>query len=84
MIDRSDFPRWKYHPTKDPVIVGSKEAENQLGSGWYDSPAEYGHETCPGLIPDPKIQKIKKRHEFKAKLSGLKLNIITKLRKAKA
>ena len=32
------YPRWKYHPTKRPVIVGDAQAEAALGEGWGDRP----------------------------------------------
>lgn len=34
------FPKWKYHASKEAVIVESKEAESALGDEWVDSPAD--------------------------------------------
>jgi hypothetical protein len=33
-------PKWKYHPKEQAVIVADKEAEEALGLGWFDTPAE--------------------------------------------
>jgi hypothetical protein len=35
-----EYPKWKYHPDKEPLIVPDADSENALGSDWYDSPAE--------------------------------------------
>lgn len=48
-------PTWKYHPEKGAKLINSKEELDALGSGWFNSPGDYGVETCPGLVPDPKI-----------------------------
>jgi hypothetical protein len=51
-----EFPKWKYHPSKEAVIVGNKDAEEALGEGWFNSPADFGVETCPSASgPDPYI-----------------------------
>jgi len=34
------YPKWKYHRTKEPVIVHDPEQEAALGPGWYESPAD--------------------------------------------
>jgi len=34
----SQYPRWKYHPTKKAVIVKDAEAEAALGEGWGGKP----------------------------------------------
>lgn len=39
------FPKWKYHSTKDALIVQDEEQEKALGSGWGESPAEFGRIT---------------------------------------
>lgn len=59
------YPKWKYHPVKEARVVHSEEAEQSLGPEWFESPAEFGVETCPGLVPDPVIQK--KGEEYRAK-----------------
>jgi hypothetical protein len=33
-----DYPRWKYHPTKNAVVVYDAQAEAALGEGWVDKP----------------------------------------------
>jgi hypothetical protein len=55
------YPKWKYSPEKEATIVECLEEEKELGIGWFDSPAEYGIETCPGKKPDPQIAKKKKQ-----------------------
>ena len=35
-----EFPKYKYHPIKIPVIVKNKEEERALGRGWHDLPVE--------------------------------------------
>lgn len=33
-----EFPKWKYHALKIPVVVKSKQEELDLGKGWSDQP----------------------------------------------
>lgn len=33
---RQEFPKWKYHRAKDPVLVKSAEEEASLGAEWKD------------------------------------------------
>lgn len=35
-----EFPKWKYHPDKEPCMVADYNAEKALGPDWYDTPAE--------------------------------------------
>lgn len=51
---RKVYPSQRYHPEHDPVTVRSAEEDEAL-TGWYESPADYGVETCPGPVPDPVI-----------------------------
>lgn len=32
------FPKWKYHPDKEPVEVGDVVQEAMLGGEWEDGP----------------------------------------------
>lgn len=59
----ASYPKYKYHPKKTAVVVQSAEAEKELGEGWYDSPADYGVETCPSRTPDPDILAKKAAYE---------------------
>lgn len=34
------FPTWKYHRSNKPKLVNNAEEEEDLGPGWYDSPAD--------------------------------------------
>lgn len=36
-----EFPKWKYHPTKEAVVVPSQDAESALGDAWFDTPAYF-------------------------------------------
>jgi hypothetical protein len=38
------YPRWKYAADGRSLVVDDADAEEALGEGWYDSPAD---------IPDP-------------------------------
>ena len=49
------YPKWKYHPEKEAVIVASEQQEKELGKGWVESPADYGVETTPGEVADEVI-----------------------------
>lgn len=49
------YPKFKYHKTEGAKLVHSEEKEKSLGKGWFDSPAEFGLETCPGDEPDLEI-----------------------------
>lgn len=55
MYQFQDFPKWKYSPNQPPVIVNSGDEETNLGTGWFDTPSDYGVETCPGITPDESI-----------------------------
>lgn len=46
------YPKWKYHPTMQPVQVHSAAAELALGDGWVDNPGEFAPDTGPEAI-DP-------------------------------
>lgn len=56
-----EYPKWKYHPERAAVLVKSVEDEKSLDAVYFDSPAEYGVETSPGIRPDPQISKRKKQ-----------------------
>jgi hypothetical protein len=35
---QQEYPKWKYHPTKEAVVVSDAQAEAALGEGWGDKP----------------------------------------------
>lgn len=35
-----EYPKWKYHATREPVLVHSAAEAEALGTEWGDSPAE--------------------------------------------
>jgi hypothetical protein len=41
MSQAESFPRWRFHPEHEARIVRSKEQNDALGEGWYDSPAQF-------------------------------------------
>lgn len=57
------YPKWKYHPDKEARIVHTPEAEAALGPDWYESPADFGVETCPAVSgPDRAIAEKREKH----------------------
>lgn len=40
MESNLNYPKWLYHPKKNPVIVNSKEEQDELGSKWLEAPIE--------------------------------------------
>lgn len=57
------YPKWVYGPKSEPVIVQDEAAREALGSGWFESPADFPGE--PAAIddreekPTPKPKKAK-------------------------
>jgi hypothetical protein len=49
------YPGWKYHWTKDALIVKNAEEEAALGGGWADTPAAF--EPYKGARPAGRISK---------------------------
>lgn len=41
------WPQWRYHATKDPVMVNSEEASAALGEGWSE---KYIHREFPKML----------------------------------
>jgi hypothetical protein len=35
-----EYPKVKYHPKHDPRTVNHRDAEDELGEDWYDTPDE--------------------------------------------
>ena len=49
------YPSTRYHPELGVKLVKSAEEDAAL-KGWFESPADYGVETCPAKSgPDPVI-----------------------------
>lgn len=38
---KAEYPKWLYHETEKPRIVGNPEEQEAL-EGWHESPAEVG------------------------------------------
>ncbi len=36
----SEYPKWKYHKSSDPIVCNTKDDEDALEKGWADSPRE--------------------------------------------
>lgn len=45
------FPKWKYHASKDALIVYSAKEEKALGKGWGNSPADFDKVDEPAPAP---------------------------------
>ena len=39
-MKKIEYPKWRYHASKDPVVVETPSEKAALGEGWYDSPAK--------------------------------------------
>lgn len=61
----SGFPKWKYHATKEAVIVKDECAEKALGKEWGDSPTEF-HEAAPAPIKAQSPKKVTPKEGNKA------------------
>ena len=35
-----EYPKYKYHPDREPVIVADAAAEAALGDGWFNLPGD--------------------------------------------
>lgn len=45
------YPAFRYHRTKEPVVIHSPEAEEALGEGWANTPAAFQDEENPLAPP---------------------------------
>lgn len=60
-----DFPKWKYHPEKSPMLVNNADEENSLEPGWQDKP-------IPNSAPS-KEEALRRENEYlKKQLAALK------------
>lgn len=73
-----EFPKWRYHATKSALIVDDKAAEEALGLGWYDTPAEAAANAEPEDEPAKEDEAEAELHRkellYKAKTLGLNLH----------
>jgi hypothetical protein len=48
----SSYPKWLYHPTREPTVVADEAAHKALGPGWVESPADIhkAHAPVKGLV----------------------------------
>lgn len=63
-MEKVQYPKWKYHPKKEALIVQSHAEEKALGSGWFESPADFSIESESDTKSD------KEGDEKKKKASG--------------
>lgn len=70
----SEFPKWRYHATKQALIVDDKDAEEALGLGWFDTPAE-AQAAAPVDEEDDKAAAEAYRKELLAKAKALGIEI---------
>lgn len=40
-MEKVEYPKWKYHKTKEAELVFDEKQEKALGKGWAESPAEF-------------------------------------------
>jgi len=81
-----NHPKWKYHATLPAVIVDDAEAEQDLGLGWHDTPAEAQAAASAIDAEDAAEQAEIYRKELLAKAAklGLKLHPMTGVEKIQA
>ena len=41
------YPKWKFHKTKDAIMVADEAAEKALGAGWVDHPDQLNKPVTP-------------------------------------
>lgn len=39
-MEKTQYPKWKYHPALEARIVADEASEKALGCAWVDSPAD--------------------------------------------
>jgi hypothetical protein len=64
------YPKWMYSPTEDAVVVPDEAAKAALGSGWYETPADFPKaepkKTVPvDCEPEPDAEPVVKPHKRK-------------------
>lgn len=67
----SEFPKWLYHAHKPAVVVDDADAEEDLGEGWFDTPAE----AKESVQDDDEDESEAHRKELLAKAKSLGLNL---------
>lgn len=65
---RQEFPKWKYHRSKDPVLIKSAEEEASLGAEWKDErlPRE-----ANGEAREPAEELRRENEELKKQIAAL-------------
>lgn len=46
-MENINYPKWKYHATKQAVVVHDAKEEKALGKDWEDTPAAFAKEEKP-------------------------------------
>lgn len=69
----SEFPKWRYHATKQALIVDDREAEEALGFGWFDTPAEAQEAAEPEEDDKAAAEAYRKELLAKAKALGIEI-----------
>lgn len=47
------YPRWKYHPSAEPLLIVSAAQEEAIGPAWGESPAEFAAKTDAVVVAEP-------------------------------
>jgi hypothetical protein len=71
----TEFPKWKYHASEKALIVDDQAAEEALGLGWFDTPAEALDAAAAVDTDDSAEQAEIYRKELLAKAKELGINI---------
>jgi len=66
-MEKVEFPKWKYHATKESVVVRSKEEEESLGMEWADNPAHVKEKSDPAEPEEISEESAPKKSPKKAK-----------------
>jgi hypothetical protein len=70
-IESFDYPKWKYHASKKPLLVHSSEEEKLLGSGWENSPAYFSDNKKTISIKSEEVEAFLEKKSLKQKIKEL-------------
>lgn len=73
----NQFPKWKYHATLPALVVDNSTAEEDLGLGWHDTPAEALAAAAEEDTSADDAEEYRKELLTKAKALGLSIHHLT-------
>lgn len=71
------YPRWMFNPTEQDRIVNTPDEEAALGTGWYDTPADFPGDSAEQAAAECPYCKV-----YQARITELETQIVD-LEKAK-